>query len=313
MSMKRTCIVSGGAGFIGSHLADRLIAEGYRVVVIDNLSAGSKNNLNPKAKFYKLDIQSPQIQSVFQREKPSALFHYAAQIDVRKSVQDPLQDARVNILGSLNLLESCRKYGVEKAIFASTGGAIYGDADVMPTPESYPAKPVSPYGIAKLSVEHYLHYYQVVHGLEYVALRFGNVYGPRQNSKGEAGVVAIFTDALLLKRQPVIYGSGRQTRDFIFVADVVEANILALRKKKTGIFNIGTGKETSVNRIFQILKQHARSLTKKVHVPAKKGELARSSLDCSKARKELEWSHQYDLRQGLQKTADWFQNYGVKR
>ena len=186
------CLVAGGAGFIGSHHVDRLIKEGHKVVVIDNLSTGKKENLNPKAKFYKLDIRDPEISQIFSREEPEIVFHYAAQIDVRKSVKDPIGDAKINILGTLNLLENCREFKIKKVIFASSGGAIYGDADIVPTPENYPEWPLSPYGIAKLTIDKYLNYYYQVFGLLYISLRFANVYGPRQDSKGEAGVVAIF-------------------------------------------------------------------------------------------------------------------------
>jgi len=257
-------LVTGGAGFIGSHIVDRLVKESHKVVIIDNLSTGRKENLNPKAKFYKLDIQNPGVAEVFKKEKPEIVFHLAAQIDVRKSVEDPLEDAKTNILGSLNIIQNfinvnsrklvSNSHKFVKFIFASTGGAIYGDADIVPTPETYPEFPLSPYGICKLSVEKYLNYYWKVFGLPYVALRYANVYGPRQNSKGEAGVIAIFLDKMLSGEKPVINGNGRQTRDFVFVKDVVEANILAMKKNKVGVYNIGTSKETDINTIFRKLK-----------------------------------------------------------
>ncbi len=293
MSQHRTTdmkvIVTGGAGFIGSHLVDRLIQEGHTVVVIDNLSTGSRKNLNPKAKFYRIDIRSKAVEAIFRKERPDALFHYAAQIDVRKSIVDPRNDAEINILGSLNLLESCRKCKVKKIIFASSGGAIYGEANIIPTSETYPVQPISPYGAAKLSVEQYLHYYHEIHGMRFCVLRFANVYGPRQNSKGEGGVVAVFADAMLSGRRPIIYGSGQQTRDFVFVADAVEANILALHAGKTGVFNIGTGKETSVRELFVKIKRNTGFRKNALLAPARPGDLKRSCLDASKARRELRW------------------------
>ena len=301
-------LVTGGAGFIGSHLVDRLIKGGHKVVVIDNLSTGKKENLNPKAKFYKIDICSYRISQIFKKEKPEVVFHYAAQIDVRKSVENPVEDAKINILGSLNLLENCRKCEVKKFIFASTGGAIYGDTEIVPTSENYPEFPLSPYGIEKLVIEKYLNYYHKTFGLPYIALRLANVYGPRQNSKGEAGVVAIFCDKMLSKKQPMINGDGKQTRDFVFIDDVVEANILALKKNKIGIFNIGTAEETDVNTIFKKLKNLAGSKCKKIYGPTLPGEQKRSCLDYSKAKKELSWQLKYSLDEGLNKTIKWFRN-----
>ena len=299
-------LVTGGAGFIGSHLVDRLIKEGHKVVIIDNLSTGRKENLNPKAEFYKIDICSPKNSQIFQKEKPEIVFHLAAQIDVRKSVENPVENAKINILGSLNLLENCKKYKVKKIIFASTGGAIYGDANIVPTPEDYPEFPLSPYGIEKLIVDKYLNYYHKVFGLPYVSLRLANVYGPRQNSQGEAGVIAIFCGKMLSGKQPIINGDGKQTRDFVFVDDVVEANMLALKKNKVGIFNIGKAKETDVNTIFKKLKELTGLKYKEIHGPALPGEQKRSCLNYSKAQKELGWRPEYSLEKGLEITVDWF-------
>ncbi|MFA5050679.1 MAG: NAD-dependent epimerase/dehydratase family protein [Patescibacteria group bacterium] len=300
------CLVIGGAGFIGSHLTDRLIEEKYKVAVIDNLSTGKKENLNPRAKFYQIDILSPRISKIFQKEKPEIVFHYAAQIDVRKSVENPMEDAKINILGGLNLLENCKKFKVKKIIFASTGGAIYGDADIIPTSEDYPEFPLSPYGIAKLTIEKYLNYYCKIFGLSYIALRFANVYGPRQNSKGEAGIIAIFCDKMLSGKQPIINGSGKQTRDFVYVKDVVEAAVLALKKNKVGTFNIGTSKETDINTIFKKLKELTGSKYKEIHCPEKLGEQKRSCLTYFKAKKELGWQPKYNLDNGLRQTVEWF-------
>ncbi len=314
--MPKKILVTGGVGFIGSHLVDRLIKTGYRVVVIDNLSTGKKENLNPaffkksgagaKVKFYKIDIFDSEISQIFKKEKPEIVFHYAAQIDLRKSIIDPITTFNVNILGSLNILENCRKYKVKKIIFASTGGAIYGEANVIPTPEDYLVNPLSPYGISKLTVENYLNYYYQVFGLSYISLRLANVYGPRQNSKGEAGVIAIFCDKMLSKKQPVINGSGQQTRDFVFVDDVIKANILAMKRNKAGIFNIGTAKEIDINTIFRKLKKLAESKTEKKHGSEKIGEQRRSCLDYSKAKKELSFEPKYSLNKGLEKTLKWF-------
>ena len=307
-------LITGGAGFIGSHLQDRLIKEGHRVVIVDNLSTGKKENLNPRAKFYKADICGSKISQIFKKEKPEIVFHFAAQINVRKSVEDPIEDAKINILGSLNIIQSfCHLSSVishkSKIIFASTGGAIYGDADIVPTPESYPEYPLSPYGIEKLIVDKYLNYYHKVFGLPYVSLRLANVYGPRQNSKGEAGVVAIFIDKMLEGGRPIINGSGTQTRDFVYVNDVVEANILGLKKNKVGIFNIGTARETDVNTIFEKLKKLTGSSCKEIHAPEKPGEQKRSCLDFSKAKKEIGWQPKYDLNKGLKETVKWFKGY----
>jgi UDP-glucose 4-epimerase len=301
-------LVTGGAGFIGSHLVDRLIKEGHEVVVIDNLSTGKKENLNSKAKFYKIDIRSPKISQIFKKEKPEVVFHYAAQIDLRRSVENPIENAKINILGTLNILENCKKLKVKKLIFASTGGAIYGDADILPTPETYSELPLSPYGIAKLTIEKYLNYYYKIFGLPFVSLRLANVYGPRQNPKGEAGVIAIFTDKMLFKKQPIINSNGKQTRDFVFIDDVIEANILAMESNKIGIFNIGTAKETDINTIFKKLKELTGSKCKEIHGPEKEGEQKRSCLDYSKAKTELSWQPKYSLEGGLTKTVEWFKN-----
>ncbi len=304
----KTCLVTGGAGFIGSHLVDTLLHKGYRVCVVDNLSTGKKKNINPRALFYKTDIQSSEISKIFKKEKPDFVFHFAAQIDVRKSVADPAKDAETNIIGSLNILENCKHHGVKKIIFASTGGAIYGEANIVPTLESYTPLPLSPYGVAKFSVEQYLQYYLKVFQLPFVVLRFANVYGPRQDSKGEAGVVAIFTGAMLSGKRPIIYGTGKQTRDFVFVDDVVEASLCALKGKQTGIFNIGTGKETTINEIFSVIKNLTKSSAKKIYGPTRSGEQQRSCLDCSLAKKEFGWRPTRTLLQGLEKTVEWFKN-----
>ncbi len=304
--MKRKILVTGGAGFIGSHVVDKLIEKEFEVVVVDNLSTGNRKNLNKKAKFYKADISKPGIDKIFKKENPEIVFHFAAQINVRESVENPSQDAKVNIIGGLNVLQACKNFGVKKIIFSSTGGAIYGEADVIPTPESYIEKPMSPYGVAKLATEKYIYYYQKVFGIDFAVLRFANVYGPRQNSKGEAGVVAIFANKILLGKQPVITGTGNQTRDFVFVSDVADAAILAMESEKTGIFNIGTGKETDINTVFSEIQKESGKVIEKVYGPAQKGEQQRSCLDCSKAKAELGWFPKYSLEQGIKETMEWF-------
>lgn len=292
-------LITGGAGFIGSHFVDRLIKESHNVFVVDNLSIGKKEYLNPKAKFYRIDIQSPKIEEIFKKEKPEIVFHMAAQINVRFSVENPIEDAKNNILGSINILENSKKYKVKKFIFISTGGAIYGDADIIPTSETYSEKPLSPYGIAKLSVEKYLYYYWKMHNLKFVILRLANVYGSRQNSTGEAGVIAIFCDKMLSKKQPIINGDGKQTRDFVYVDDVVEAGRLAMKKNVVGIYNIGTAKETNINTIFRKLRNLINPKIKEKHISAKAGEQKRSCLDFQKAKKELNWEPKVDLDRGL--------------
>jgi UDP-glucose 4-epimerase len=301
-------LVTGGAGFIGSQVTDRYIADGHRVLIMDNLVTGKGENVNPRAQFYQMDIRDPKIEEVFARERPEVLNHHAAQIDVRKSVQDPLFDAGTNILGTLNLLEKAVKYGVRRFIFASSGGAIYGDqpAGAQPAREEDPLRPISPYGVAKATGELYLHYYRVVHGLDSVALRYGNVYGPRQDPFGEAGVVAIFTEKLLGGEQPMINGDGLQTRDYVYVEDVAEANALALNQKASGSFNIGTGLEKNVNELFSGLVKITGKSVKEVHGPAKPGEQRRSVLNCSKAQAHLGWGPRVSFEEGLQRTVEFF-------
>ena len=300
-------IVTGGAGFIGSNAADRFIQEGHEVTIIDNLSTGVESNVNKKAKFYKVDIRSAVIGKIFEMTKPDVLCHHAAQIDVRKSTDDPIFDADVNILGSLNLLNACVKHKVKKVIFASTGGAIYGEQDYFPANEKHPAKPLCPYGVTKLTIEKYLHFYRETYGIEYICLRYANVYGPRQNPFGEAGVVAIFAERLLSGKKAVIYGDGKRTRDFVFVDDAVQANLLALDYPKSDIFNIGTGIETDINSIFRILRETTGSKQKEIHAPPKAGEQERSVLDYSKAERLLKWNPGCELSGGMARTVEFFQ------
>jgi UDP-glucose 4-epimerase len=299
-------LVTGGAGFIGSHLVDRLILEGHEVVVVDNLATGKRRNINRAARFYKMDIQSWRLERVFRNERPNVVMHLAAQMDVRKSVDDPMFDAQVNVLGTLNVLQQAVKHGVRKVIFSSSGGAIYGEQETYPAPETHVMKPLSPYGLSKLCGEQYLSYFQRVSGLQAVSLRYANVFGPRQDPEGEAGVVAIFIQKMLNGEQAVINGNGRQTRDFVFVDDVVEANLMMMGQETQGTYNVGTGVETSINDLFRILVQHTGSTCKQMHGPAKKGEQARSVIDSTKLRHEVSWEPKADLSDGLKKTVEYF-------
>lgn len=292
-------LVTGGAGFIGSHAADSLIAAGHDVAVVDNLSTGRREFVPARAQFFHYDINSPEAAGLIRSFRPEALVHHAAQMNVRFSVADPVADARENILGSLNLLQAAAEAKVKKVIFASTGGAIYGDAAPIPARETDAPWPDSPYGIAKLAVEHYLRYYQREHGLIAICLRYANVYGPRQNGQGEAGVVAIFIEKFLAAQQPLINGDGLQTRDFVYVGDVVAANLLALEYPTSGTFNIGTGRETDILTIYLKLQEIARSPLGPVHGPAKPGEQRRSSLDSALALEKLGWQPTVALEDGL--------------
>ncbi len=303
--------VTGGAGFIGSKITDEYIKNGHEVVIIDNLSTGKRENLNPKAKFYELNINDDKIPDIFAEEKFDILSHHAAQMNVRVSVDDPRYDAVNNILGGLSLFEACRKTGVKKVIFASSGGVIYGDQDYFPADEEHPTRPCSPYGISKLSTEKYLYYYKKVYGLDYVIFRYTNVYGPRQNPHGEAGVVAIFINKMLNGEQPVINGDGTFTRDYLFVSDVVRANLIALQPEVRGIFNLSTGIEKDVNFIFSTLKDLTGSDCSQVHGPAKDGEQARSVCTYEKFYKFHGWKPEIDFEKGLSMTVEYFRNkYG---
>jgi len=299
-------LVTGGAGFIGSNLVDALVGLNHDVVVVDNLSSGLRRNLNPKARFYEIDIRDKKLSEIFEREKPDTVDHHAAQIDVRKSGEDPVADAEANILGSLNVITNCLRFGVKRVVYASTGGAIYGDPQYLPADENHPINPISQYGVSKHTVEHYLHLYSIVNGLDYVILRYSNVYGQRQNPYGEAGVVAIFAIQMLTGKQPTIFGPGDKTRDYTHVSDIVKANIVALNKGKNAIYNIGTGVETSDQEIFDTLADVLGYKGKPIYAPVRKGEVYRISLDCSKARKELGWSPKLSLREGIAQTAEYY-------
>jgi UDP-glucose 4-epimerase len=299
-------LVTGGAGFIASQVADAFINEGHQVFILDNLSTGFEKNINPKAVFLKADICDKNIAEYFEKEKFDAVDHHAAQMDVRRSVADPAFDANTNILGTINLLQNCVEYGVKKFIFASTGGAVYGEQEYFPADEKHPAAPLSPYGISKLAVEKYLYFYKVQYNLNFTILRYANIFGPRQNPFGEAGVVAIFTSKLLKNEQPVINGSGLQTRDYVFVEDVVKANLIALKDEGGNIFNIGTGKETTVNEIFNLLSGIIGKGQQEKHGPAAPGEQMRSVITSDKIFQKYNWKPSIKLEDGLKKTVEFF-------
>lgn len=300
-------LVTGGAGFIGSHVVDAYLRLGHAVSIIDNLSTGKRANLNPHATFHEVDIRDETaVASVFHGQSFDIVNHHAAQMDVRRSVEDPAFDASVNVVGVLNVLECCVKTGVSRFIFASSGGAIYGEQDYFPADEKHPTRPISPYGVAKLTTENYLYYYKAVYNLNYVSLRYANVYGPRQNPEGEAGVVAIFASKMLNGGQPIVNGDGRQTRDYAYVGDVVDANVLALNFKGNNVFNIGTGKETDVIELFDRIRTATGSACERRHGPAKKGEQLRSVLGYGKIAGELGWRPAVELEDGLKRTVEYF-------
>ena len=299
-------LVTGGAGFIASHVTDGFIDKGHDVVVLDNMSMGHLKNLNPKAKFVLMDIRALELSKLFEMEAFDAVCHHAAQMDVRLSVQDPLYDADVNVKGTLNLLQNCVKHGVKKVLFASTGGAVYGEQNAFPCDETHPTQPISPYGITKLSAEKYIFFYSVEYGLKYGILRYANVYGPRQSPHGEAGVVAIFCKKILAGDNPIINGDGKQTRDYVYVGDVVQVNLKVLAYEQNDIFNVGTGIETDVNAIFRMVNASAAGKAKEVHGPPKAGEQRRSVISSAKAKALLNWEPKTVFEDGIQKTVDYF-------
>ena len=299
-------LVTGGAGFIGSNVVDVLINKGNEVAVVDNLSTGKKENLNPKAKFYNVDIRDGNaLKLVFQEFRPEAVYHFAAQIDVRKSVADPSFDAEVNVVGSVNLFKLAVDFGVKRIIFSSTGGALYGFVDKVPADENTPIRPICAYGVAKYCAEQYLEYFKRLYGIERVILRYANVYGPRQDPLGEAGVIAIFTGKILRGEPITIFGDGNQTRDYIFIEDVVSANLLALNGKE-GTYNIGTGSETSVNELVQIFEKFLGKKIVPVYAAKRQGEVDRIALGIEKAKKELGFEPKYNIEEGIKKTIAWY-------
>ncbi len=293
-------IVTGGAGFIGSHIAEALIKEKHEVIVIDNLETGSKDNLPKGTKFCNADIQDfDKVHEIFKKEKPDAVFHLAAQINVRSSIENPMKDAEVNMLGVISILEAMSRNGVKKIIFSSSA-AVYGDPVFLPVSESHPLNPKSPYGLSKAGAEEYIKWYEKNKGIEYVILRYANVYGPRQGYKGEAGVIFLFANLLLQKKTPTIFGDGKQTRDFIFVDDVVSANLSALKiKGKSKIFNIGTGTEITLNELYEKLAWVSGFNPKPKKLDAVPGDIKKMVYDISLVQRELNWKPKTSLEKGL--------------
>jgi len=312
MANPRKILVTGGAGFIGSHLTDAFLEAGHEVHVLDDLSSGRHENLPEGVRLHELDVRSPQAAERVEGGGFDTVVHQAAQMDVRRSVADPAFDADVNVVGSLNLLEAARRGGVGQVLFASTGGAIYGEQDVFPADEDHPARPLSPYGVSKLAVERYLYFYHATYGLDVACLRYANVFGERQNPHGEAGVVAIFFNLLFAGKTPTINGDGGQTRDFIHVSDVVAANLAALGREGFRTYNVGTGSETSVVELYREIARAAGTETEAQHGPAKSGEQRRSSIDPSKIRRELGLGEPLGLRAGIERTGAFFRERAVR-
>ncbi len=304
-------LVTGGAGFIASQIADAYIEEGHKVIILDDLSTGRLENVNKNAEFICANIQDPEVEEIFQKHRIDVVNHHAAQMDVRKSVEDPIYDAKNNVLGFINILQNSAKNGVKKVIFSSSGGAIYGEQDYFPADEEHKLQPYSPYGITKLVGEKYLFFYALNYGMKYTALRYANVYGPRQNPHGEAGVVAIFIKMLLEKQQPVINGNGEQTRDFVFVKDVVRANVLALQNEESNIFNVGTSIESTINDVYRILSTETGANLDEQHGPGKEGEQFRSVVSYEKIKKTLGWEPKTSLQEGLKETVEYFKKYEI--
>ncbi len=299
-------LVTGGAGFIGSQIVDALIERGYETVIVDNMSTGFARNINPRAKFYQMSIADKDLSDVFKREKPDIVNHHAAQMVIARSVKDPVFDASENILGGLNVILSCVRSGVSKIIYASSGGAVYGEPQYLPVDEGHPVNPISQYGISKHVIEHYLYLYYFLEGLDYTVLRYSNVYGPRQNPAGEAGVVAIFAGQMLRKEQPTIFGDGTKTRDYTFISDVVQANLLAMEHGAKSICNIGTGVETSDKNMFDSLAHILDYKGNPLYTSARKGEVNHICLNNALAQKKLGWQPRFTLEEGLAKSADYY-------
>jgi UDP-glucose 4-epimerase len=300
-------LVTGGAGFIGSHVVEAYLAAGHEVSVVDDLSTGFRRNVPKEVRLHEVDIRSERLDEVFTREKPQVVNHQAAKANVRESFEKPLLYAEVNVLGSVNVLECCRKHGVRKVIYASTGGAVYGEPQFLPVTEEHPINPVDPYGASKHHVEHYLRIYRSSFGVDFTILRYPNVFGPRQDPFGEAGVVAIFTGKMLNKAQPTINGTGEQERDFMYVGDIARASVLALDRAGGEILNLASGIPTSVNRIFQDLNEITGFGGAAIYGPAKSGEVYRIFLRADRAAEKLGWKPEVNLREGLRRTVDYFQ------
>jgi UDP-glucose 4-epimerase len=305
-------LVTGGAGFIASHVSDSLLALGHQVAIVDNLATGKRENLPDAAVFHEVDIRDQRLHEVFEDVTPEVVIHHAAHIEVTRSVREPAYDASVNILGSLNLLECCRVYGVRKIIYAGTAGALFGEPTCLPVDEAHPIDPLSPYGVSKHTVEHYLFTYHVNHGIDYVVLRYPNVYGPRQDPHGEAGVVAIFSLQMLAGEQPVIFGDGTKTRDYCNVADIAAANVLALNSPRSGVYNLGRGIEVSDLEVFEAVRAAVGSEVTPRFASVRPGEVQRIALDASRAERELGWTWKIDFPAGVAKAVEFYRNQ-IKR
>ena len=301
-------LVTGGAGFIGSHVVDMFLSQGYEVAVLDNLLTGRRENVNPEAQLFDVDLRDPRLGRIFSDEKPRFVCHHAAQASVQMSVREPLVDTDVNIVGSLHLLEQCRKNEVEKFIFASSGGAIYGEPESLPCDESHPIRPLVPYGASKAAVELYLPIYSDLFGLRYTILRYANVYGPRQDPYGEAGVVAIFAGRMLKGVRTTVNGTGEQERDFVYVEDIARANLLCLEAGDGEAFNIGSGQGTSVNAIFGHLDKLTSNSLEPLYGPPQEGEIFKIYLNADKAREQLNWEPRVSLEEGLSRTVDYIRS-----
>jgi UDP-glucose 4-epimerase len=304
-------LVTGGAGFIGSHVADRLIADGHEVVVVDNLSTGMRENVNPRAEFYQMDLVDPGLKDVFERERPEVVNHHAAHANVTKSMAQPAMDATSNILGSLNLYDCARAVGVRKIVYASTGGALYGNQEHVPVDETHPIELLSNYAVSKYAAELYLRCYAYNYGLTYTVLRYANVYGPRQQPHGESGVVAIFATIMLEGGRPRIFGDGTKTRDYVYVSDVAEANVLAIQRADNESLNIGTGTETKDFQVFDTVRRAVGVQVEPIYAPKRPGEVQRSALSSDKARRLLLWTPQVSFEAGVAATVPYYrQRYG---
>lgn len=305
-------LVTGGAGFIGSNVADRFVALGHEVAIYDDLSTGFREFVNPAARFYHADIRDREaVERCMAEFQPEIVDHHAAQIDVRKSVDEPVHDAGINVVGALELLQACTRHRVRKFVYASTGGALYGEGRTLPASEDHPVNPESPYGVSKHTLEHYLYTWKLLHGLDYTVLRYPNVFGPRQNPHGEAGVNAIFIGLMLRGRRPRIFGTGEQLRDYLFVADAVEANVLALTRASGEMLNLGTGLGTSVNEIFRELKAIMGFEGEPIYEPPRPGEVQRIYLDATRAKAALGWEPKVSFREGLRRTVEWSRASGM--
>jgi UDP-glucose 4-epimerase len=305
-------LVTGGAGFIASHVSDSFLALGHEVAIVDNFASGKRENLPTGAAFYEVDIRDERLHDVFRQEKPEVVVHHAAHIEVARSVHEPAYDASINILGSLNLLECCREYGVRKILYAGTGGALVGEPIYIPVDEAHPIDPLAPYGVSKHTVEHYLFTYKANHGIEYTVLRYPNVYGPRQDPHGEAGVVAIFSLQMLAGQQPTIFGDGTKTRDYCYVGDIAEANVLALNSPVSGVYNLGRGIEVSDLEVFEAVRTAVGSEIAPRFAPVRPGEVEHIALDASKAERELGWTWKVDFVDGVARAVDFYRDQ-VKR